>query len=223
MSVIYPIFEECKKYTLDPYWKDKFTNFAHNKFPSEIKYDPVHKNLILKLDGKKREVIGLPDDDPIFTFQVVMKILRENLNMNSNRDIKFRKEEMEIACQKNVCDLDCEWKKIKPRHLKDQFIMDYIAKLKEEHNLSSQEVKELISVVHLGFQFKALSQDGVDFSDGAVQNIEGLTFDENTRKFKIPEYAVCGKTVEKIINPDRFVSTLKKFIRDDSLRRSKFA
>lgn len=221
-TIIHPVFEECQNYTLDPYWKEKFSNFARNRFPTGVRYDPTHRNLILKLDNKKTEVVALPEDDPTYCFQIVMKILRERLNMHSNRDLKSRKEEMTNASQKNVCDLDCEWKKIKPRHLKDQLMMDYIAELKQTHKLTPAEVKHLISVVQLGFQFKALSQDDVEFSDGVIKNIEGLEFDEETRKFITPEYACSSKAAEKTSNADKFYSSLKKFLRDDAIRMNKF-
>lgn len=221
-TIIHPLFEECKKYTLDPFWKEKFTNFSRNRFPPGIRYDPTHRNLILKINGKKTEVVALPDDDPAFCFQIIMKIMRDRLNMHSTRDIKTRKEEMTAACQKNVCTLDCEWKKIKPRSLKDQLMMDYVAKLKEKYSLSPQEVRHLISVIQLGFQFKALSQDDVEFSDGIIQNIQGLGFDKKTRKFTIPEYSTCSKTSDKSPNADKFYSMLKKYLRDDTLRRNRF-
>lgn len=222
-SVIHPIFEECKNYTLDPFWKEKFSNFACNKFPHGIRYDSAHGNLILKLDGKRTEVIGLPESDPSLVFKIVMKILKEKLDMNSNRDIKIRKEEMENFSQKGICDLNCEWKKIKPKHLKDQLITDYIAKLKQKHDLSPVEVKNLISVVQLGFQFRAFSQDSVDYSDGVVKNIEGLVFDSKTRKFKTPEYASSGnKTIEKNSSTGKFYPAFKKFMREDALRINKF-
>ena len=144
-TIIHPLFEECKHYTLDPYWKEKFSSFACNRFPPGVRYDPANNNLILKLDGKRSEVIGLPEDDPAFVFKIVMAVMRDRLNMNSNRDLKFRKEEMAGFAQERVCDLDCEWKKIKPRHLKDQLITDYIAELKQKHKLNLAEVKNTLS------------------------------------------------------------------------------
>lgn len=221
-TIIHPLFEECKNYTLDPYWKEKFSSFARNRFPQGVRYDPTHRNLILKTEGKKTEVVGLPEDDPVSCFQTVMKIMREKFNMHSNRDITSRKEEMETESQKNICHFDCEWKKIKPRHLKDQLMMDYVAFLKEKHNLSPAEVRHLISVVQLGFQFKSLSQDDVVFSDGVIKNIEGLKFDKHKRKFVVPEYPPCSKLAEKTGHSDKFYSSLKKFLRDDASRINKF-
>jgi hypothetical protein len=221
-SIIHPLFEECKNYTLDPFWKDKLSNFARNRFPHGVRYDPTGRNIIVKIDGKKTEVIGLPEDDPIVCFQTVMNLLRVKFDMHSNRDIMSRKEEMSAASRETICSLDCEWKKIKPRHLKDQLMMDYIASLKEKYSLTPVEVRHLISRVQLGFQFKSLSQDDVEFSDGIVKDIKGLKFDKNKRRFVIPDYPACSKISEKTCHADKFYSSLKKYLRDDAARVNKF-
>jgi len=220
--VIHQIFADCKNYNLDPYWKEKFDKFSKNKFPSGVRYDSNHQNLVLKLDGKKSEIIALPVDDAAHTFQIVMKVLQEKLNMRSNRDVKLQKEEMDEFRSQNTCDLDCEWKKIKPKHLKDQLIMDYIAKLKEKHNLNDSEVKNLVSIVQIGFQFRSLSQDDVEFVNGIIKTINNLEFDEENRKFITPEYGSVAKVMEKNTNVNKFYTGMKKFIRDNNLRVTKF-
>lgn len=223
MSVaVHPVFLECKNYTLDPYWKEKFDNFSRNRFPAGVKYDSNHQNLILKLDGKKTEIIALPIDDPAYTFQIMMKILQERLNMRSNRDIILQKEELDNFCNQNICDMDCEWKKIKPKNLKEQLIMDYIAKLKEKYNLNAKEVKNVASVIQLGFYFRSLSQEDVEFSNGVINNINNLTFDKKTRKFTTPECGSVTKVMEKTNQANKFYTGVKKFIRDNNLRINKF-
>lgn len=224
MSVItiHPIFLECKNYTLDPYWKEKFDNFSRNKFPPGVRYDSNHQNLILKLDGKKTEIIALPIEDPAYTFQIMMKILQQRLNMRSNRDITLQKEEMDEFCTQNACEMDCEWKKIKPKNLKEQLIMDYIAKLKEKYDLNNKEVKHVASVIQLGFYFRSLSQEDVEFSNGVITNIANLKFNKKTRQFSTPEYGTVTKVMEKTNQVNKFYSGMKKFIRDNNLRINKF-
>lgn len=218
---IFPIFEECKTYTLDPFWRDKFSEFASNRFPPGMRYDAIHHNLVLKIDGKKSEVAALSEDEPSETFQTMMKILKEKYDMKSSRDLKVQKKAIEEAIKKREVDLDCEFKNIKPRHLKDQLIMDYLAGLKQHHELTNIEFKHLISVVQLGFQFRSLSPSNVDYSNGVVSKITGLTFDEKKRIFTTPSPGPISKP-EKSTNIDRFYSSVKKFIQDDKNRVKKF-
>jgi hypothetical protein len=221
--IVHPLFAECSQYTLDPFWKEKFENFSFNKFPNGVRYDAQHQNLILKLPGKKTEVVALPYEDIPRTFQIIMGVLKEKLGLMSNRDIKINKEALKEDKQNNTTDLDCEWKKIKPRGLKDQLMSDYILYLRSKYSLTSAETRQLTSVIQLGFQFKAFSQDDVIFKRGKVKGIQGLVFNKETRKFESPEYIKCSsKATTKNTNPEKFYSMVKKFMKENSLRTTKF-
>jgi len=222
--VIFPIFEECKSFVLDSFWRDEFTKLACNRFPSGMRYDAVHHNLILKLDGKKSEVIALPEDNPAETFRAVMKILRGRYDMRSSRDLKVQKKAIEDAMKKREVDLDCEFKNIKPRHLKDQLIMDYLLGLKTMHRLTNSEFRHLVSVVQLGFQFRSLTPNDVVYANCIVSDITGLEFDEENRIFvTTAETSYPTSKTEKTAHPDKFYTCLKKFIHDDNNRARKFA
>lgn len=220
--VIFPIFEECKTFTLDSFWRDELGKLACNRFPPGLRYDAAHHNLILKLDGKKSEVHALSEDSPSDAFQTVMKILKTRYDMRSSRDLKVQKKAIAEAMKKRETDLDCEFKNIKPRHLKDQLIMDYLLGLKTQYSLTAPEFKHLVSVVQLGFQFKSLSPNDVVYADGIVSDIQGLDFDEDSRAFITPQTSGPVSKTEKTTSPDKFYSCLKKFIHDDHNRAKKF-
>jgi len=221
-SIIFQIFDDCKTYTLDLFWRDKFAEFACNRFPPGMRYDATHHNLVLKLDGKKTEVIALHEDNPTETFQIIMKVLKEKYDMRSSRDLKIQKKAIDDAMKKREVDLDCEFKNIKPRNLKDQLIMDYIAGLKLEHNLTEKEFKHLISTVHLGFQFRSLSPSDVIYSNCIVSDIVGLEFDEENRIFITPQYSGHVSKPDKSSTADKFYSHSKKFIHENNTRMKKF-
>lgn len=221
-SVIFPIFDECKVFTLDSFWRDEFGKLACNHFPPGMRYDSNHHNIILKLDGKKTEVISLPEDKPAETFQVIMKILKERYDMRSSRDLKVQKKAIEDAMKKREIDLDCEFRNIKPRQLKDQLIMDYLLSLKLRYRLSNSEFRHLVSVVQLGFQFRSLSPSDVIYADGVVSDIQGLKFDNKNRVFVTPQYSCSTSKTEKAAGPDKFYSCLRKFIHDGNNRARKF-
>ena len=224
-SIIFPIFEECKTFTLDSFWRDEFSKLACNRFPPGLRYDAHHHNLVLKLDGKKTEVLALPENDAAGAFQIVMKILKGRYDMRSSRDLKIQKKVIEDAMKKREMDLNCEFKDIKPRQLKDQLIMDYLTSLKTKHHLANSEFRQLISVVQLGFQFKNLSPGDVVYdTEKGVSDIHGLKFDDKTRMFVTPHsQSWSSSKTEKGIGPDRFYSCLRKFIHDDNSRVKKFS
>ena len=152
--IIHPCFQECQYFTLDQFWKDIFILCSCNKFPRGIRYDPSLKTLFVRtpgVGGKTRlEVISLPDE-PEEIYKVLMKIFKEKLGIFSSLDLKIKREELKnIQSQKKI-DLDCEWKKIKPRAIKDQLIINYVSELKNEHNLTIKESKLLLAKIQLGF------------------------------------------------------------------------
>ena len=214
--VIYPIFDECKAYTLDSFWKDEFAKLACNRFPPGLRYDALRHNLILKLEGRKSEILALSPDNPADAFQVVMKVLKGRYDMRSSRDLKVQKKAIQDAMKKRETDLDCEFKNIKPRHLKDQLIMEYLLGLKMDRRLTAAEFRHLVSVVQLGFQFRSLSPSDVDYSEGIVKSIKGLEFDEKKRIFTTPHHPGPVSKTEKTTGSDKFYSGVKKFIHDDN-------
>jgi ABC-type Fe3+/spermidine/putrescine transport system ATPase subunit len=226
MSVIYPFFSRCEKYTLDPFWKEYFINFSHNKFPQGMKYDPAKKSVILK-DGSKNEIIPIPEGDSVATFQVVMKILKEKLKLQSTRELKVQRKEIEdsIKEQQSIQEVNNkDWKKIRPKNLKDQLIMDYIANLKEKYTLSLYEVKKVASTIQLGFQFKHISAEDIEYSDGVVQNITNLKYSKKTR-----EFVLKSSSGSKMAAPVRrqcqspVYSHIDKFLKENNMRIAKFS
>ena len=223
--ILFPIFEKCKSYTLDPFWREQFSNFACNQFPQGVRYDPNRKSLIIKKDPTNTEVIALPEDDVCELFQTVIKILRSKLDMHSSRDIKYQREIIENALQKKETEADCEWKKIKPRQLRNQLLMNYLAELKNKHNLNNNEFKQLISVVQLGFQFRSINSDDVQYMDGKVIAIDNLEYDEKTRLFTTTDYPQFQSNAKNKKNESRynkFYPYLDRFFRDEAIRVKKF-
>lgn len=225
MSVIYPFFSRCEKYTLDPFWKEHFVNFSHNKFPQGMKYDPMKKSVILKT-GTKNEIIPIPEDDAVATFQTMTKILKDKLGLQSTRELKVQRKEIEqsIEEQQKIQEVNNEdWKKIRPKNLKDQLIMDYIAHLKEEYSLSQSEVKQVASAIQLGFQFKHISAEDIDYSDGVVHNIKNLRYNKKKRTFSIkPSSGSKIIAVSRRQNSNPVYSYIDKFLKENNIRACKF-
>lgn len=211
--IIFPIFDECKNYTLDKYWIDCFSNFASNKFPPGMKYDSANKNIIITHKDGDEEVIAVPDDPPE-AFTLLIKIMKQKLGMRSTRDIKIKQDVKKP-------DSKCEFKTIRLKHVRDQLIMDYIGSLREKYNLTTSEYNIAVSSINLGFQFKSITPDNVVYEDGQITHIKGLTFDTSKRRFILPSYAKVQKS-EKPASIDTFVTGMKKYIRENNIRAQKY-
>ena len=214
--IIFPIFLECAKYTLDSYWKEIFNNCAHNKFPQGIKFDSNAKNFIISTK-KNKEIIPLIKD-PIQLFQLLMNIFKNKFEMKSTRETKFQKDKINKIKKRRDSNLDCEWKKIKPKNLKDQLIYNYIDFLEKKYNLNTLEVRNLLSVIQLGFQFRTIQPDHVNYSNGIVHGIKGLVFNKDKRLFKIKNKSVKTTKNDKSSLTNKFYSMIDKFVKEYTIK-----
>lgn len=212
-TCIHPIFERCIQYTLDEYWQDIFRECAENKFPLGMRYNAATNTLYIK-SAKKLTPIALPEE-PVDVFKAMMKIFRNECEMKSSRDIEIQRGDLEGMKKQYTVDLKCDWKKIKPRSMKDQLIIEYVSRLKGLYTLSHTEVKGLLSVIQLGFQFKQLCADDIDYSNGVINGIDSIEFDEKTRKFYVarPQRAVSAK-IERSVPPTKFNQEYDRFLKD---------
>jgi len=222
--LIYPIFAECKDYTLDPFWQDIFLKCACNRFPKNLRYNNKNSTINIKTPcaggRSKTEVIDIPDD-PVEIFQAMMFVFREKLGLRSTRDLQTQALELEGIKQKIKVDLDCDWKKLKPRTLKDELIMNYVMKLIEEYNLDPKDSRVLLPTIYLGFQYKKLTAEHVEYEKGVIKNIIGLEIDPVEKRFYITNEPKVINKSEKTVQPRRFWRDIDKFLRDDRSKRLK--
>lgn len=217
-TVIFQVFENCKKYTLDKFWKDHFTNLARNKFPPGIKYDDKTKTLYIKIKNKEEKII-LPDENTEI-FNILMDIMKNKLGIRSNRDLKIEKEHI-VNITKKDAEMD-DFKKIKQKQLKDHLIMNYVISLRDKYGLTNAEYNKALSIIQLGFQFKSITMDNVIYENGNIKDIEGIFFNPKTREFCLPEYTRIPPKTEKKITTDKFATSFNKFVKNNRTRVQKY-
>lgn len=183
-SVIHPQFDECKKYTLDRYWKEIFEACSQNKFPRGMGYNASDNILYVKPKGsnKRSSSYALPSDTKDL-FVLMMDLFRTNLRMTSELDLKMKKSELEEVKKNKNIDLNCEWKDIKTKSIKDLLISRWVMDKKEEMNLTSQQAKQLYNTIILGMNVKSLNFSDFVFSEGVLHNINGIKYDDETKMF----------------------------------------
>ena len=78
-------------------------------------------NVVSKL---RTESLILPDDYKA-CYDTIMYVLKDLLNLRSDNDIKISKDKLEELRIQNDFDLDCTWKKLKPRSVKNHILMNF--------------------------------------------------------------------------------------------------
>ena len=218
-TLLYPIFEECKKYTLDSYWKDILSDCSINRFPMGARYDPKRNTLTIKTKSHS-SVHALPTE-PVELYTVLVKIFREELGLKSDREVALQRDKLERIIEARNNAKEGEWKKIKTKLIRDEILMEFTEKLCKEYKLSGTETRKLHSLISLGFQFKSLISDDVVYEDGQITEIRGLEFDEKKKKFFLSSPPIIPNKSDRSTNKDKMYSFLDKFIRSYNTKRTK--
>ena len=215
-NLIYPIFANCADYTLDPYWIDMFMQCSKNKFPKGCSYDSKNHIIYVKDAAKNarnhRNPVKLPEK-PSDIFQIMMHIFKTNLRLRSSHDLQISKQDLQKIKDSYEVDLS-EWKKIKPRSMKDVIIMRYVIRLEKEHGLTTQQANELYTTIKVGMQFNKITNTDIDYSNGSINSINGLDFDKGTKIYSINNEIKCVPKTEKKTASQKFNQAVDLFIKN---------
>ena len=128
----------------------------------------------------------LIEKEPVFLYNEIYKILTEKLgilSVNEHNQKRLLFEEIETGMRET----SEEWSKIRRKNIKDIIIEIYVVTMKRTYNLSIIQARKLKSAIHLALQFKTITPADVEYVDGEIISIDGISF----RQGKI----VLNKTV----------------------------
>jgi hypothetical protein len=188
-----------------------------------VRYDPTSRTLYVRntASGKnKSEPIDIPED-PVEMYRVLLRTFREKLGIFSSLDLQVRKEEQILLLSHRRSEVECEWKKLRPRSLKDLMIINYVSKIKEEKNLTEKEARELLFMIQLSFQLKKIGPEDVVYSNRAIHKIQGLEYDSKRGWYIDRECGSISTKTEKSHTSQRFYQSLDTFIRNYKNQRLK--
>lgn len=183
----YKNFAECQQHTNDSHWKDIFYSCSLNKFPKGIKYDNVKEVIHVKYESNGKiqaNTFPVPQTTEELN-KLMMYIFKDLLNIRSENDIKTSRMELEKIRKQNEVDINCEWKKLKPRSVKNHMLMLFSSVEVKKYQLEPKHAGILFKTIQLGFLFKKLTSNDVNYKDGSILSITGLKFNNDTRNFEL--------------------------------------
>ena len=210
-------FLNCQDFAFDTFWKEILYNCACNRFPRGVKYHQFKNTIRVRYEHAgqlKKETFSIPKDS-YETYTLLMYIFKELLGLRSQYDIKFSRQELEEIRLKIDIDLNCEWKKLKSRSMRNQLLMTFVVTEVNKRDLDVKYVKYLYNVIQLGFQSKQLTSGDVQYEKGVITSISGLEYDESTQEFIItnPQKPVT-RTDKPVSKSNRLYQTINKWVRD---------
>lgn len=205
---MYDIFDSCKRFTLDPYWRDRLRECSTGKFPRGMSFD-ASTNIVRIRIGDIRKKIKL-GTDPKRNITILLTIFSKYLGLVSNRDLELDREKMHKLKEEKISFIHCEWKQIRPRYVREQLLCDYVSKLAEKYKLSESATRKLSALISIAFEFKAITTNDIEYSNGKITKINNLRFDKKNKRFLVPEFK-CVARNEKTATTDRFHTIFDKY------------
>src|ERR1700690_3860665 len=93
-EVLYPIFEECSNIVSDEYWKSFYDELSYGKTPKSLY---ISNGTICTSNKRKSFTYSFTNKQAKTVAKELHTLILENTNLYSNKDLKKKKLDMELA------------------------------------------------------------------------------------------------------------------------------
>jgi hypothetical protein len=214
-EIIYPIFLECCRFSIDTFWENIFEDLAYGKTPYGTY---INKNFLCCSYKNKEFSYKIERKDTQELYTDIYNLLTNKLGILSKKEkvkqrVDFHKTESRIK------EFSQEWVNIRKKNIKDLLVERYVIDVKNKHKLSIKQAKYLLSVLFIAIIFKVITSKDIEYSNGKIQHIDGIEFSKNKIIIKrniydidvsfSPEIFIDKKVMSE--NWEKYLNTLKKF------------
>jgi hypothetical protein len=171
-DIIYPVFLECFEFSHDIFWDNIFEDLAYGK---TLYGTYISKDFLCCSYKNKEFSYKIERKDPKILYTDIYKLLTDRLGILShkekiNKRVEFHKTENRIK------EFRQDWSNIKKKNIKDLLVERYVIDIKNKYLLSISQTKYLLSVINIAIVFKVITPKDIEYSDGKIQNIDGIEF-----------------------------------------------
>lgn len=172
-EIVYPIFLKTIPFTEDSFWKDTFENLSYSICPSG---SFINKGFLCSNVKGKEFVYKFLDKEPKQIYEDVYKLLKEKMNIISRNERSILLKEFEEIEQNIKKIKTCNWNEIKKKSIRDILFQNYLIEMKSKYDLKSSQIKKLYVFINLCLTLKSISNSDIEYIDGEIKSINGITF-----------------------------------------------
>lgn len=213
-EIIYPVFLECCEFAHDSFWENIFDDLSYGKTPYGTY---ITKNFLCCSYKNKEFSYKIERKDPQVLYNEIYKLLTVKLGILSRKE-KVKKRADFHKTESRIKEFRQEWGNIRKKNIKDLLVERYVIDMKNKYSLTLKQTKYLLSIIFIAIVFKVITSKDIDYSDGKIQNIEGIEFSNKKiilkRDIYNIEVAFSPETVadKKIMseNWDKYLNSLRK-------------
>ena len=174
-EIVYPIFLECCPHAKNSFWENIFEDLAYGKTPYGTY---ISKDFLCCSYRKKDFSYKIERKKSIQVHNDIYRLLTVKLGLFSPQEkIQHKKdfENLEITMRYSRDD----WSSIRKKNVKELLVELFVARMKNKYSLTLKKSRYLLSVIFMAMVFKVITSDDIDYSDGIINNIEGIKFSKN--------------------------------------------
>ena len=215
-DIIYPVFLECCKYANDSFWENIFEDLAYGKTPYGTY---INKNFLCCSYKNKEFSYKIERKDSGELYNDIYNLLTNKLGVLSNKE-KLKKRDNFNETENRLKECRQEWCDIKKKTIKDLLVERYVVDMKNKYLLTVKQSKYLLSIIFIAIVFKIITAGDIQYSEGKIQNIDGIEFSSKTIIIKRNIYDITIDFSPEILNEKKIMSeNWEKFL--NTLRKQK--
>jgi hypothetical protein len=210
-EILYPIFLECCTYTTNTFWENIFKDLARGKAPYGAY---ISKGFLCYKHKKSGFSYKIERKEASKMYKEVYNLLTNKLGLLSYEQRQEQQQdfkELEESKKQNYDD----WSSIRKKNFKDILIELFVIRMKQKHNLTLKQAKQLMTTVNMALVFQTISTDDIHYTNGEIQRIEGIIFGKG--QFKIDpslyELGTKNKPQPEILRP-KMAENWDKFLKE---------
>jgi hypothetical protein len=213
-EIIYPVFLECCEFAFNAFWENVFEDLAYGKTPYGTY---IHKNFLCCSYKNKEFSYKIERKDPKTLCDDIYNLLTKKLGILSQKE-KVKKRVDFHETESRIKEFRQEWGNIRKKNIKDLLVQRYVVDMKNKHLLSFKQAKYLLSVIFIAMVFKVITSKDIEYSNGKIQNIDGIEFTKKKIIVKRDVYNIDVNFSPEVLadkkimsdNWDKYLSALRK-------------
>ena len=209
-EIIYPIFFECCKYTLDVFWKKVFEDLAYGITPYGTY---INKNFLCCSYKTKEFSYKIESNDIELLYKDVFVLLHDKFGLLSPID-KLKKRDEFFINETKLKENQQYWVNIRKKKTKDLLLELFIVEMKNLHHLSLYDAKYIFSFINVALMLKVIIFSDIEYSDNKIKHINGIEFKNNTYVIDKNLYANLDidKTLSSYLEPKSMFDNWDKYL-----------
>jgi len=173
-EIVYPLFLECCQYTTDIFWENIFEDLAYGKPP----YGTYISKDFLCCSYKKKEFsYKIERKTPELLHSDIYGLLKNKLGLLSQKE-KIKKRVAFQTIEEKMNETRKSWSKIRKKNIKDLLIEQFVISMRAKYLLSIVQARYLLSVIFISMVFKVITSNDIDYQDGCILSINGISFNK---------------------------------------------